>query len=154
MAIRAEERFNNVKQSLFNHIESNYTTTTKLFQGSTEIDTTAETEWVWFGIPGVAGRRFVRQVGSNLGNIVTILVQAIIYVKPTTNITRVEAIRDIVVNLLRRANIQVVDYVGNNANLGKLYGQDLLDETNLGIVDDTYQYSLLFNLSYLEEFNA
>lgn len=153
MAIQPEERFNNIKQSLFNHIETNYSTTTKLFQGSTEIDTTAETEWVWFGIPGVAGRKFVRQVGANLGNIVTLLVQAIIYVKPTTNITRIDAIRDIVVNLLRRASIRVVDHVGGTGNLGKIYGSDLLDETNLGIVDDIYQYSLLFGFKYLEEFS-
>ena len=83
MAVQPEERFDNVKRALFDYIESNYTTTAKWFQGSTVLDTTAITEWIWIGIVGVARRRPMRQVSNNIGNLVTLLVQGIIYVKPT-----------------------------------------------------------------------
>ena len=153
MAIQPEERQENVKSALFDYIETNYTTTSKWFQGSNVLDTTAISEWVWFGIVG-SSRRFVRQVGTNMGDLVTFLVQAVIYVKPTETIVRIDRLRDIVVNLLRRVAIQVVDRVGSAGNLGKLYGQGLVGDVPLGIVDDVDQYSLTFAFSYLEEYSV
>lgn len=153
MALQPEERFNNIKRALFNHIETNYTETTKWFQGSNVLDTTAITEWVWFGIVATAGRRFLRQVrDSNFGNLTTILVQAIIYLKPTATIIRVDAIRDEVVNVLRRPNIQIVDRVGSAGNLGKLVGQDILNENDLGIENDLHIYQITFAMDFIEEF--
>lgn len=154
MAIQPEERIDNVKRALFDYIETNYTTTTKEFQGSNFLATTAETEWVWFGIVGFVRRRPARQIGSsNWGNFVTILVQAIVHVKPTETITRIDTIRDNVVNVLRRAVIQVVDRVGSTGNLGKLYGNDILDEVPLGIDDDINRYAITFSFDYIEEFS-
>ena len=153
MAIQPEERFDNVKRALFDHIETNYTETAKWFQGSNVLDTTTETEWVWFGIAGVARRRPMRQVGNNIANLVTLVVQAIIYVKPTETITRISDIRDEVVGVLRKPAIQVVDRAGSTGNLGKLHGQDILNEVDLGIENDVHQYSITFDYLYLEEFS-
>lgn len=152
MAIQPEERFDNVKRALFDYIEINYTETTKWFQGSNVLDTTAITEWVWFGIVGVARRRPMRQVGSsNIANLVTLLVQAIIYVKPTDTITRVDAIRDQIVGVLRKPAIQIVDRVGSTGNLGSLHGQDVINENDLGIENDLHMYQVTFAFDFLEE---
>jgi hypothetical protein len=151
MAIQPEERFDNIKRALFDHIETNYTTTTKWFQGSNVLDTTAETEWVWFGIVAVARRRPMRQVGNNYGNLVTLLVQAIIYVKPTETITRIDAIRDAIVGVLRTPAIQIVDRVGSTGNLGSLHGQDVISENDLGIENDLHMYQVTFSFDFLEE---
>lgn len=151
MAIQPEERFNNVKRALFDYIETNYTETAKWFQGSNVLDTTAITEWVWFGIVAVARRKPMRQVGSNIANLVTLLVQAIIYVKPTETITRVDAIRDEVVGVLRKPAIQIVDRVGSTGNLGSLHGQDVINENDLGIENDLHMYQVTFEFDFLEE---
>lgn len=153
MAIQPEERFDNIKRALFDYIESNYTTTTKWFQGSNVLDTTAITEWIWFGIVGVVRRQPLRQVSNNFGNLVTLLVQVIIYVKPTETITRVDALRDIVVALLWKPAIQIVDQVGSAGNLGKLYGQDIVHESDLGIENDLHMYQITFAFDFLEEFS-
>lgn len=153
MAILPEERIENVKRALFDFIETNYTLTTKWFQGSNVLDTTAITEWVWFGITG-SDRRFLRHVRrENLGNLVTFFVSAIVYIKPTETITRIDLIRDTIVNLLRRASVQVVDRVGSAGNLGKLYGKELLSDIPLGIEDDLDRLSLTFAMEYIEEFS-
>ena len=153
MAIQPEERFDNIKRALFDYIESNYTTTTKWFQGSNVLDTTAIAEWVWFGIVGVARRRPMRQVSGNFGNLVTLLVQAIIYVKPTETITRVDALRDVIVGLLRKPAIQIVDKIGSAGNLGKMYGQDVVNEADLGIENDLHMYQVTFGFNFIEEFS-
>jgi|CXWL01.1.fsa_nt_gi hypothetical protein len=154
MAIQPEERFDNIKRALFDYIETNYTETAKWFQGSNVLDTTAITEWAWFGIIGVARRRPMRQVGSsNIANLVTLLVQAIIYVKPTATITRVDAIRDEIVGVLRKPAIQIVDRVGSAGNLGTLYGQDVVNEANLGIEDDLQMYQITLGFNFIEEFS-
>lgn len=152
MAIQPEERFDNIKRALFDYIETNYTTTSKWFQGSNVLDTTAITEWVWFGIVGVPRRRPMRQVGNNWANLVTIALQAIIYVKPTETITRTDAIRDVLVGILRKPAIQIVDQVGSTGNLGKMFGQDIESEVDLGIENDLHMYSIVFGFSFLEEF--
>lgn len=153
MPIQPEERFSNIKRALFDYIETNYTETTKWFQGSNVLNTTAITEWVWFGIVGVARRKPMRQVGSNIANLVTLLVQAIIYVKPTDTITRVDAIRDVVVELLRKPAIQIVDRVGSAGNLGTLYGQDVINEADLGIENDLQMYQVTLGFDFIEEFS-
>lgn len=153
MAIQPEERFNNIKRALFDYIETNYTETTKWFQGSNVLDTTAITEWVWFGVVSVARRRPMRQVSNNWGNLVTLLVQAIIYVKPTDTITRVDAIRDVVVGLLRKPAIQIADRVGSAGNLGTMYGEDVVNEADLGIENDLHMYQVTFAFNFLEEFS-
>lgn len=153
MAIQPEERFNNVKRALFDYIETNYTETAKWLQGSNVLDTTAITEWAWFGIVGVARRRPTRQIGSNWSNLVTILVQAIIYVKPKINITRIDAIRDVIVNLLRKPAIQIVDRVGSAGNLGTMYGQDVVNEADLGIENDLRIYQVTFGFDFIEQFS-
>lgn len=152
MAILPQERTENVKRALFDYIATNFTETAIQFQGSNVLDTTAQTEWTWFGITG-SSRRYVRQTRSNFGNLVTFFIQAIIYVKPTQSITRIDAIRDAVANLLRKASIQVVDRIGGTGNLGKLYGREILSDVPLGVENDIMMHSLTFAFDYLEEFS-
>lgn len=155
MAIVAEERMRNVKLSLFNHIDQNYTATAKQFQGSNVIDTSSIDEWVWFGVMGTAAGRFFRQVRENrLGGLVTVLLNCTIKLKPTIYFIRMDEIRDLLVNILRRPSIAVVDHTGNGATIGRLIGDGLVDDARMGVVDDLDQAVLSFHFHFLEEYTA
>jgi len=154
VAIRAEEKFENVKRSLYNHIEANYTETAKDFAGSNALDTTGITEWAWFGITGATGRRFMRHTQATVhGDLVQYLLTVIINVHVTDYVTRIDRIRDVVINLLRRPSIQIVDYVETQANLGKLLGQGIFSEGHLDAENDVQRYSLIFLMQYMEEYD-
>lgn len=155
MAIQPGERIENIKRALFNYIASNYSETTIWFQGSNVLDTTGQTEWVWFGIVGSSRQpmRQIRQDSANMGNLVTFLIQAIIYVKPTETITRIDGIRDVVVNLLRRPIIEVTDRIGSTGNVGRLAGKEIQTDIALGIENDLNTHSLTFEFDFIEEFS-
>lgn len=150
-----EERTENLKLALFSFIETNYTLTSKEFQGEIALDTTAIAEWVWFGMVGETGRRFMRHAnGNNLGELVDHVLECIIHVKPTSTITRINTIRDTLVALLRRAAITVTDVAGGtNANIGRFISQGILATQALGIENDVDKFSILFNLRWLEQFS-
>ena len=63
-----------------------------------------------------------------------------------------DAIRDVIVGLLRKPAIQIVDQVGSAGNLGKLYGQDVVHEADLGIENDLHMYQVTFGFDFLEEY--
>ena len=154
MPIQASEKSENVKRSLFAYLTTNYTTTALQLQGSDVVDTTALTEWVWFGIPAVAVRQFIRSYSSvEHADLATYLVTAEINVKPTTAITRIDAIADVIRNLLRRPSISVVDYVGaGNGEVGKLLGQGVMSEVTLPIENDLQKHVITFRMQYLEKY--
>lgn len=154
MAIRAEEKFENVKRSVFNYIETNYTLTAKDFAGSKGLDTTNIDEWVWFGFTGTTARRFMRHSEPTVhGDLVQYLLNVVISKVISDDITGIDRIRDTVVNLLRRPAIQVVDYADTQANLGKIVGQGILSEGHIEAENDVPRYSLIFLLQYIEEYN-
>ena len=137
MAIAATERLENAVSAIYNYLESNYTLTTKYFSGSNTLDTSSLTEWVEFEIEEVPMRRFLRQVTeATLGDLAAIYVLATAYVKPSNNIMRIFRIRDSVMNLLRRAMIQILDRAGLTGNLGRLRCQGLVEDNHLGIEKD------------------
>lgn len=154
MTIIAAERTSNVKASLFTYIESHYTTTAKEFQGSDTLDTTAVDEWVWFGVIGEAQAYFLRHTdNNNLGELYYPLLQCVINVKPSSNILRLDAIRDILENLLRRASISVLDYAGgSNGLVGKLTGEGTPVVQALGKQNDVNVMSVLFRFRFLRQY--
>ena len=154
MSAQASEKSENVKRSLFNYIVSNYTETALQFQGSEVIDTTALSEWVWFGITGIVARIFMRDASkTEHADLATYLVTAEINVKPTTTITRPSAIADVVRNLLRRPAISVVDYAGaGSGEVGKLNGWGVMSEVELPIENDLRKYVITFQMRYLEKY--
>src|SRR5258706_14834480 len=97
----------NVVRSFYNYVVTNYTETAIYFLGQHVFDTTKLPEWVEFEL-GTAARRFIRHVDGNdptlLGNIVSYYVDAVIYVRPTDNITRIVHIRDLVADLLQQSS--------------------------------------------------
>ncbi len=151
-----EGRIENVKRSLFSYIVANYSTTALQLQGSDVLDTTAITEWVWWGLTGVGGRTLARNIRDNShGELATYLVTAEINVKPTTNITRIDAIADAVRNLLRQVSIPVTDYVGGTGVVGsKLLGRGVYSEQPFPIENDLQRHVILFRMQFLEIFAA
>jgi len=153
MAILAFERFENVRRSLYNHIASNYTLTSFQLQGETDIDTRSIDEWVWFGIQG-STRQFLHHVTSDTyGNLVTFFFTSAIYVKPTDNLSRIDLIRDTIVNLFQRKAIQVTDYVGNAAAIGRVISNEPPEDVPLGLINDINQHAVTFRMKYLEQFS-
>lgn len=152
----ANERTENVVASLFDYISDNYSETALELQGSNVIDTTAITEWVWFGITGIGPRQFIRHATTTEhGDLASFLVTAEINVKPTTSTIRTFAIADVVRNLLRRPSISVLDYVGGGLGVvGKLLGQGVLSEVKLPIENDLQKHVLTFRMQYLETYTA
>ena len=154
MTIIAAERTANVKASLFNYIDTNYTTTAKDFQGSDTLATTAVAEWVWFGIVGEAPAHFLRHTdNNNLGELYYPLLQCLINVKPSVTILRMDTIRDTLENLLRRASISVLDYAGGgNGLIGKLTGEGTPIAQALGRQNDVEMMSILFRFRFLRQY--
>ena len=152
----ANERSENVQRSLYNYIATNYTETALEFEGSNVLDTTAITEWAWFGITGIGPRQFIRHATtSEHGDLATYLVTSEISVKPTTSTTRTFAIADAIRTLLRRPSINVLDYVGGGQGLvGKLLGQGVLSEVKLPIENDLQKHVLTFRMQYLETYTV
>ncbi len=154
MAIIPEERMENIVRSLYGHIETNYTLTEKWFGDSNVLDATKLTEWAEFSILS-AGARFMRQVTeSNLGDLTTLLLHVLICQRPTTLVTRTFLIRDTITNLLRRASIQISDYVGGGSALGKLVGEGLMIDAFGGRQRDVSRYALTFRFRYLAEYTS
>ena len=154
MAILPEERRENIVRSLYGHIETNYTLTEKWFGDSNVLDTTTLTEWVEFNVLS-ATEQFMRQVTeSNLGALTSLLLHVLIYQRPTTAIMRVHLIRDTITNLLRRASIQVSDYVGGGPALGKVVGEGLMVDAFAGRERDVSRYALTFRFRYLAEYSS
>ena len=153
MAILPEEKFENVKRSLISYIETNYTASAKDFAGSNALDTTNITEWVWFGVTGATGRRFMRHSdAARHSDLVQYLLTVIINKHVSDDVVGIDRLRDAVVNLLRRAAITVYDYAGNGASISKLLGQGILSEGHIDAENDVQRYSLIFLLQYLEEY--
>lgn len=152
-----QERSENIKAALFDYLETNWTLTQKEFQGEDALDTTSSTltEWVWFGVTGEGGRHFIRHAdNNNLGELVDYILECEISVKPTSNILRIDAIRDTLVGLLRRPAILVTDVGGGtNSALGYLGGNGIVGSQPLGIVNDVNKYSLLFSFRWLEQYS-
>ena len=154
MAILPEERTENIVRSLYGHIETNYTLTEKWFGDSNVLDTTTLTEWVEFRMLS-ATKQFMRQVTeSTLGDLMSPLLHVLICQRPTTAVTRVHLIRDTIVNLLRRASIQISDYVGSGPALGKLVGEGLMVDAFAGRERDVSRYALTFRFRYLAEYTS
>lgn len=154
MAILPEERTENIVRSLYGHIETNYTLTDKWFADSNVLNTTALTEWVEFSLISSTGR-FMRQVTeSTLGDLTTLLLHVLICQRPTAAVTRVNLIRDTIANLLRRASIQILDYVGGGPALGKLVGEGLMIDAFAGRERDVSRYALTFGFRYLAEYSS
>lgn len=149
-----QERSENIKRAIFSYLETNWTITAKEFQGESALDTTAITEWAWFGIVGEAGRHFVRHAdGHNLGDLVNYLLECVVNVKPTDTITRINALRDTAVSLLRRASIAVTDTAGGTgAAIGNVVSQGVMAVQPLGIENDVDKMSIIFPFRYLEQY--
>ena len=153
MTIVGEERKENVERALLTYIQTNYTTTAIWMEGENSFDTRSVSEYAEFSIIGELPRRFQRHVSAHNtrhGNIVSLLVQAVISLKPTATLTRLSAIRDAIVNVLRRAKIQIQDDVGGtSATLGHLFGEGLIRSMDAGMENDIRKHSLLFPIYYL-----
>lgn len=153
MALLPEEREENIIRSLINHVETNYTLTTKYFQWSDVTDTQNANAWVvFYKLPST--RTFIRNYRPDRhGNLVNMIYAAHIHVKPTDEITKIHSIRDAVFDVLNTALIQVKDYVsGSQANLGKIRSNGLVLDSPQNRVDDLDQYVIAFSLQYIEEF--
>ena len=159
MALLPHERYSNIVNSLYAYIQTNYSTTQIDFQGLATLDTKTITEWIWVGTD-VIGRRNMRQVttdpalprGFSWGNLVTLYLTTIISVKPNTNLLRAYEIRDILVNLLRRATITITDYAGGAGAQGRLYGCEIIEESALGVENDVTRLRVVFEYKYMENF--
>lgn len=148
-----EAQLSNYWRSLFAYIETNYTATAKYLVGENELDTDSLSEWVEFIWSDSIPRYFLRHAdNSHPGNIVHVTIGANIYVKPTTVVGRIIAIRDVVVDLLRRPLIEVKDWMGTKSVIGLLQGEGLKSDVALGIREDLNRWALMFGFSYQEKF--
>jgi hypothetical protein len=145
----AQEKVANFQRSLWAYIESNYSTTAKYFYGLNINETQSLTEWVEFEW-GSSTRRFQR-IAAGAGNLVSPIVSAYVYVKPTDDITRIAVIRDAVVDVLHRPVVPVLDWMGNKAPIGSLWGEEIVVDNYLGLENDVNQWMLSFRFSYQEE---
>lgn len=149
-----QEKVSNFQRSLWAYIETNYTETDKYFWGLNTFNTSNINEWVEFEW-GSSTRRFQR-TSAGAGNLVYPIISAYIYVKPDTSgpddFGRITTIRDAVVDVLNRPVVPVLDWVGNKAPIGSLWGEEIVVDSYLGLENDLNQWMLSFRFSYQEEF--
>lgn len=150
--ILPQEREYNYVTSLWNYIEGRYTFTEKYFYGVNTLDTTTLDEWVQFAWD-ISFREDFRRTDQTLpGSIVHVNLVANIFMKTRDNFLRVVQIKDEVVGLLRRAIVEVKDWAGNKAVIGKLIGCGIAQETFIDTQDEIDQHMVLFDYRYLEQY--
>jgi len=154
-----EGRFENVKRSLYAYIQSNFTESAIDFQGSDVFRSKDANDWVWFGVSSRT-HQFVRSVSdSRSGDIVRFLLHAVVYVKPTEDIMRMEHVADALRDLIPpRAAISVYDHVGTGTAIGHIVNQGIVADRNAIITipgsaeGDLPIHIIDFELQYLAEY--
>ena len=147
----AEERVSNIKLSLVQYLQEQFTFSPIYFEGELALDTTRLTEWVEFSMPST-NRRYVRRLpNGRIGNIARYLISMLIHLKPTSNVVRLEQIRDEVVSVLREPTVPVYDYADTGIQIGDVVGDGLESDGPKFKSNDLYIYPLLFNFRFIEE---
>lgn len=147
-----QEQMTNYITSIWNYIEGRYSETAKYFYGLNTLDTSNLTEWVQFSWQ-TSTRQFERQTDQTYpGSLVHANIVANIYVKPKDEFLRIVKIRDVVVALLRRAIIEVRDWMGTKAVISQMTGENLLIDSFIDTQNDVDQHVLVFDYLYLEQF--
>lgn len=141
----------NVLQSLWAFIETNYTLTEKFFIGLNTLTTDTLAEWVEFLFNDMR-RKEVRAVNQdNPGNIVSLRLTTNIFVKPTDVISRIDRICDTLAELFRRCVIEIRDWVGDSSVIGKMIGQGIMADMRLPDENEYQRHMLIFTFQYVEE---
>jgi hypothetical protein len=156
MPIVPEERSENLKASIFKYIEANFTTTPVDYAGA-GLDESDYDEWVRADVM-LTPTIHMRQVGGGLlGGEASVLVNLNIFHKQSelqsTNIYRIQRIRDELANLFRvPVEVPIKDWVENaGANtVGTALTFELEDQDlGLQMENTVYQYNLTSTLRYI-----
>lgn len=129
-----EERFENVKRSVFQYVQQNYLEAALDYQGAETFNSSAVEEWVWVGISSKT-HQYIRHI-ENLrhADLTRFTLHTVSYVKPTANIMRLDRMTDELRSLLRKAIITVYDHVGNGVEIGQAIGQGIQTDRPVAIL--------------------
>ena len=147
-----EAKQENFQIALYNYIEGAYVLTEKYFVGANTLDTTSLNEWVEFSWHNVIGRE-IRHVNGKPGQMNFVYLDALIHVKPTSIITRITRIKDTLIEVLERAVIDVLDYVGSSTTIvGGIQGQGVESDYALGLENDVNKHLITFKFQFMRRF--
>lgn len=156
--ILAEERFENVRRSLYDYIQSNFTASALDFEGSDSFDSVNVNDWVWIGVSSKRNQ-FMRQTSpGRMGDLTRFTLHTVIYMKPTNDLMRLDRIADNLENLLRRPSVPIVDYVGGSGVIGQVIGQGVVGDRLASITipgsaeEDVRPHILDFEFLFLKEY--
>lgn len=128
-----EERFENVKRSVFRYIQDHYLEAPLDFQGSETFNSSEVDDWVWLGV-FARTHQYVRHIENKRhGDITRFTLHTVSYSKPTANIMRLERMTDELRTLLRKSTIPVYDHVGNGVEIGQAVSQGIQTDRPVGI---------------------
>ena len=158
VTILPQEKFENVKRSIFKYMQENFTTSTLDFEGSEAFDSRSVDDWVWVGISNKT-YTFMRHVNfGHLGDIVNFTLHCMIYCKPTEDIMRVDRIADTLRSLLRRASIPIYDFDGDGSVIGQAIGNGVIADRPVHITipgsaeEDIRMHAIDFQYQFLMEY--
>ncbi len=128
-----EERFENVKRSIFGYVQTNYLESALDFQGTKAFNSAAVDDWVWLGVSAQT-HQYIRHIENNRhADLTRFTIHTVSYTKPTADVMRLDRMTDELRTLLRKATIPVYDHVGNGTEIGQAVGQGIQTDRIIGI---------------------
>ncbi len=128
-----EERFENVKRSIFGYMGTHYLESPLDYQGARSFNSSDVDDWVWIGVSSKT-HQYIRHIENKRhADLTRFMLHTVSYVKPTVNIMRLDRMTDELRSLLRKVTIPVYDHVGAGLEIGQVISQGIQADRAIAI---------------------